>query len=87
MSEEEKELTEEEQAKLKDLTVRRLVALHAVRTLAAEKEDPRAREAEQKYRQQLANLDAKIEEITGRPPDIVVQLQPGVLFGEAHKLS
>lgn len=76
-----KERTPEEERQLQELMLRRLVAQECVRAMAAIKDDPKAREAEEKYRQQLTNIEKKIEAITGRPPDVVVGLKPGTLTG------
>jgi hypothetical protein len=39
------------------------------------------------YKKQLAEIDTKIEAITGTPPPIVVGLKTAKLFGEAGKIS
>ena len=49
---------------LNELHLRRLIALAAVRTMAAEKDDPRARHAEMRYRAELAEIERQIEELT-----------------------
>ena len=39
------------------------------------------------YKLQLAGIDKQIEDLTGQPPPVVVQLKTAKLFGEAPKLG
>lgn len=75
-------IEEEGNEVLRNLQVRRSIALQAIRVLADEKVDPRARPAEGYYREQLAKLDAMIAKITGTPPPVTVGLKTAVLFAQ-----
>jgi hypothetical protein len=62
-----------DEGQLLELRIRRGVAMEAVRVLEEEKEDPRAPDALEYYRAQLAGIEEKIEAMT--PPPIVVGLK------------
>lgn len=89
MTQDEKELTQEEKEKLAELNVRRMVAMQAVRIVVDAKNhgDPRGAAAEEKYRGQLKRIEERIEAITGRPPDIVIGLKTAQLSAEPSKLG
>lgn len=86
-----KKLTEEEQAQLEELQFRRNMAV-LCKKIADEvtEDDPlyhlRA-SAIAEYNRQIANIDKKIEALTGKPPDVVVRLKPGVLFPKAQGIG
>lgn len=66
---------------LEELHARRFMALQCLKIASeADDDDPRKSPAIAEYNRQLANIDAKIAEITGSPPDIVVGLKTAVLF-------
>jgi hypothetical protein len=70
---------------------RSLEELHNRRTLAqlfikildheVDHDDPRWPAAMELHKESLAKIDAEIAAITGKPPDIVIGLQPGRLVG------
>lgn len=81
------ELTQEQKQELAELNVRRQIALTAVRLLRAEKVDPRAPAAVEKYQGQLTSIENQIEAITGRPPDTVIGLQTARLTAVPSNLG
>ena len=46
--------------------------------------DPRKVDALRHYNQQLQTISDQIKAETGKPPDIVVGLKPGILFPKAE---
>jgi hypothetical protein len=76
------ELTKE--AKIKDLHSRRSICQAAIKIVDEATEDPRRAEALKHYQGQLAEIDRQITELTGKPPDIVIGLQAGVLTAKSE---
>ncbi len=69
---------------LTDLNTRRTLCLAALDLLEqSDPADPRRAGALEEYKRQLAEIDAKIAALTGKPPDIVVGLKSAHLFGKA----
>ena len=69
--------------KLSDLYLRRKLVLAALKIIRCELDsDPRAPIAEKRYLEQLEEIDVRIKELTGRPPDVVVGLAPANLFAK-----
>ncbi len=68
---------------LAELNMRRTVCQACIKTLDQIEDDPRKPEAMEKYKAQLASIDAQIAEITGTPPPVVVGLKTAKLFGES----
>ena len=83
MHEESEEMKKDEE--LKELYMRRNICLVAKRIVDAEKGDPRREDALEHYIAQLAEIDRRITEINGKPPDIVIGLQAARLSAEAQK--
>ena len=73
-------MTDEE---LFELNTRRAVCQTAIKTLDQITDDPRKPDAMEHYKAQLAEIDAAIAEITGKPPPIVVGLKTATLFGKS----
>lgn len=48
-------------------------------------DDPRRDDAMAEYQRQLAEIDKKIEALTGQPPAVVVGLKTAKLFGRVEK--
>lgn len=71
-------------ATLEELYNRRALCQHFIDLLTGV-DDPRRDSAIEEYRRQLTAIEAKIIELTGRPPDIVVGLKSAQLFGQAPK--
>jgi hypothetical protein len=70
---------------LAEVEARRMIALKAVKAVkGVDDSDPRKESALRYYEAQLAELDAEIEEITGKPPPIVVGLKTASLLGDAR---
>lgn len=68
---------------LKDLHLRRNLALGVLRMIREDLAyDPRSSVAEQRYMKQLEEIEEKIKEISGRPPDVVIGLSPANLFAK-----
>ena len=63
---------------LHELQMRRTVCLAALKVL-----QETGTQVERDYHAQLATLDKRIEEITGKPPPVVVGLKTASLFGKA----
>lgn len=68
-----------------DLKFRIGVTELAIRTLEAEKVDPRAPDALKHYRQQLKELQDQLAALENKPPDIVVGLKTAELFPRSEK--
>lgn len=72
------------QAKLKELEMRRGLCQAAIRIIDAETGDPRRPAALERYKAQLAEIDQRITTLTGTPPPVVVGLQAAQLFGKTR---
>jgi hypothetical protein len=73
---------------LRELYNRRALALYCKSVLnTVDDADPRKTPAIQEYNRQLALIDAQITEIEGKPPPVVVNLKPAVLFPKAGGLQ
>jgi hypothetical protein len=66
---------------LHELQMRRTVCLAALKVLQETGATP---QVVRDYHAQLATLDKRIEEITGKPPPVVVGLKTASLFGKAN---
>lgn len=64
---------------LSNLNARRTITMAAIRLLSDDK-SKKAKEAILHYQGQLAEIDKKIEEITGKPPPIAVGLKTASIF-------
>lgn len=63
---------------------RRQMARFCVKTLdEMPKGDPRREDALEHYKKELAEIDAKLTELTGTPPPVVVGLKTAKLIGES----
>ena len=71
-------------SKLAELNMRRTVCQACIKVLDQAEDDPRKPEAMKEYKAQLAEIDAAIAEITGKPPPVVVGLKTAKLFGESN---
>ena len=67
-----------------DLNFRRTLCREIIRVLSGI-DDPRKDDAVKEYQRQLAEIDRKIETITGTPPPVVVGLKTAVLFAKSEK--
>lgn len=71
---------------LQELYARRELALVCIRTVSAVTDgDPRKESALKEYNRQLAEIDAKITEAGGKPPDTVIGLKSATLTAEVNK--
>jgi len=70
------------QKDLGDLKMRRTVCQAVIASLD-KMEDPRQADAIKHYKAQLAEIDAMITKITGKPPAITVGLKTADLLGTA----
>ena len=69
-----------------DLNFRRTLCREIIRVLSGiDVDDPRRDDAVKEYQRQLAEIDKKIETITGTPPPVVVGLKTAVLFAKSEK--
>jgi len=76
-----------EMSPLAELNVRRSFCLLCLRTISeVDPADPRREGALVEYNRQLAKIDSRIAELTGRPPDMVIGLKPAVLFPRSEKM-
>lgn len=67
------------------LYMRRAMCQFCIKTLDdMDESEPGRADALIEYKRQLASIDAKIAEATGKPPDIVIGLKTASLTGEAH---
>lgn len=63
---------------------RRALCMAAIALLEqSDPSDPRRESALAEYKRQLAEIDANITALTGKPPDIVVGLKSAQLFSKA----
>jgi len=69
---------------LEDLQWRRKFAQMIIKVIDEMDDDPRKPEAMEHYKGQLAQIDAEITEVTGKPPPIVVGLKTATLFGKSE---
>lgn len=67
-----------------DLNFRRSLCREIIRVLSGI-DDPRRDDAVKEYQRQLAEIDKKIEAITGTPPPVVVGLKTAALFAKSEK--
>lgn len=72
------------QSSLDDLQFRRNICRIFISIISGI-EDPRREAALKEYNRQLAEIDNKIETITGKPPEVVVGLKTAVLFAKSEK--
>ena len=72
---------------LNNLNMRRAICQKAIKVIDSIEDDPRKPAAMERYKAQLASIDAQITEITGKPPPIVVGLKTASLFGKAGKID
>lgn len=76
----------EKQKILYELRLRRTICQVCIQTVSeVPMEEPRRASALAEYQRQLAAIEARINEITGKPPDIVVGLKTAKLFPEVGK--
>lgn len=68
---------------LAELNMRRTICRAAIKVLDRSEDDTRKPAAMEHYKAQLAEIDAQIAEITGKPPPVVVGLKTATLFGDA----
>jgi len=68
---------------LAELNMRRTLCRVVIKTID-EMDDPRKAAAMEKYKAQLASIDAQIAELTGTPPPVVVGLKTARLIGESN---
>lgn len=68
---------------LYDLKIKRAIAQTAIYTLA-NVDDPRQPAAIERLKAQLASIDKEIEEITGRPPKVVIGLNAAAMAAETR---
>lgn len=77
-------MTKHQKIALATLNNRRAFCMLCIDTVdKVDPADPRRIPALKYYKDQLAEIDAKIAEITGKPPDIVVGLKSAQLFSKA----
>ena len=69
---------------IEELNQRRAVCRLCIRTIDEMDDDPRKPAAMELYKEQLAEIDAEITELTGTPPAIVIGLKTAKLFGESE---
>lgn len=67
-----------------DLNFRRTLCREIIKIVSG-MDDPRKEDALKEYNRQLAEIDKKIETITGTPPPVVVGLKTAVLFAKSEK--
>ena len=72
------------QLTIDDLSFRRALCREIIRVLSGI-DDPRREDAIKEYQRQLAEIDKKIESITGEPPPVTVGLKTAVLFAKSEK--
>lgn len=73
---------------LNELYGRRALCLACIQLVSdTPLDDPRREGAIEEYNRQLAVIDGRIAEITGKPPDIVIGLKPGLLTGEVPQIG
>ncbi len=71
-------------ADIDDLNFRRGLAQYFIKLLDQLPNDTEGKQsAMEEYKRQLAEIDARITELTGTPPPITVGLQTARLFGES----
>jgi hypothetical protein len=71
------------QSEINELNFRRAFCREVIHTLSG-MDDPRKDDALQEYQRQIAEIDKKIEALTGKPPDVTVGLQTARLFGKSE---
>ncbi len=70
---------------INELYARRKLCLLCIQFVSeAPADDPRRAGAIEEYNRQLAEIDAKITAIEGKPPDIVIGLKPAILFPKSE---
>ena len=72
---------------IKELEWRRSFCQSVIKIIDGMEDDPRKPKAMERYKAQLASIDAQITELTGKPPPIVVGLKTAVLLGDAKRTS
>ena len=68
---------------LEELNQRRAICQLCIRTIDEMDYDPRKPAAMDLYKEQLAQIDAEITELTGTPPANVIRVKTATLFGES----
>jgi hypothetical protein len=77
-----------QQKQLAELQLRHNLCRFCIKTVSeVDPNDPRRPGALAEYNRQLAEIDAKIAKITGKPPAIVIGLKPGVISSKAGGLK
>lgn len=70
---------------LDELNFRRTLCRLCIRHISG-MDDPRREGALKEYQRQLAEIDKKIEALTGKPPDVVIGLKTAVLTAKSEKV-
>ena len=88
VNEDQMNLSPEQQAKLVELQLRSALAHKCIQIVSeVDPSDPRREGAIAEYNRQKAEIDAQIAEITGKPPAVVVGLQPAVITSRAEPIG
>jgi hypothetical protein len=77
----------DQEQELAGLYQRRKIAQVCIRIADQSAGDPRRLDAMEHYKAQLAEIDAKIAAITGKPPPVVVRVKTAVLFPKSEQVK